>query len=70
MNQPTVTSPILGPRTLAHLESGLKAVDVIITDEDRRRVDAIVPPGRAVANFYDMNFAKPLRKDLGLAESA
>jgi aryl-alcohol dehydrogenase-like predicted oxidoreductase len=68
MHQPAVTSPILGPRTLAQLESGLKALDVKITDEDRRRVDAVVPPGRAVANFYDMNFAKPLRKDLGLNE--
>ena len=68
MNQPTVTSPILGPRTLAQLESGLKALDVTISDEDRHRIDAIVPPGRSVANFYDMNFAKPLRKDLGLVE--
>ncbi len=55
-NQPGVTSPIIGPRTMEQLEDNLKALDVRITDEDRARVDAIVPPGGMVAPYYEADF--------------
>ena len=42
--QPGVTSPIIGPRTMEQLLDNLGALDVKITDEDRARIDALVPP--------------------------
>jgi aryl-alcohol dehydrogenase-like predicted oxidoreductase len=45
INHPTVTSAILGPRTMEHLESQLGAADVVLTDEILDEIDAIVPPG-------------------------
>jgi aryl-alcohol dehydrogenase-like predicted oxidoreductase len=55
-SQPGVTSPIIGPRTMEHLEDNLKALEVEVTDEDREKVDAVIPPGRAVSAFYEANF--------------
>ena len=54
--QPGVTSPIIGPRTMEQLEDNLGALAVAIGDDDRARLDAIVPPGRMVAPFYEANF--------------
>jgi aryl-alcohol dehydrogenase-like predicted oxidoreductase len=45
LRHPAVTSVILGPRTMDQLEDSLKALDVQITDEDVRQIDALVPPG-------------------------
>jgi len=56
MNQPGVTSPIIGPRTMDQLEDNLKALDVTITDEDRKSIDEIVPPGRMVSPYYEADF--------------
>ena len=56
LQQPGVTSPIVGPRTLEQLEDNLGALAVALTDEDRARVDALVPPGHMVAPFYEADF--------------
>jgi aryl-alcohol dehydrogenase-like predicted oxidoreductase len=56
MTQPGITSPIIGPRTLAQLEDNLKAADVKLTDEDRKRIDEIAKPGRATAPYYEADF--------------
>lgn len=56
MQQPGVSSPIIGPRTMEQLEDNLGAYNVTITDEDRAAVDALVPPGRMVAPFYEADF--------------
>ncbi len=56
MAQPGVTSPIIGPRTLEQLEDNLKALEVRITDEDRARIDAVIPPGQMVSPFYEAEF--------------
>ncbi|MBX2998746.1 MAG: aldo/keto reductase [Caldilineaceae bacterium] len=56
MHQPGITSPIIGPRTMEQLEDNLGAFDVAITDEDRKAVDALVPPGRMVSPFYEADF--------------
>jgi aryl-alcohol dehydrogenase-like predicted oxidoreductase len=45
LQHPAVTSPIIGPRTMDHLESQLGAVDVKLTPEILDRIDEIVPPG-------------------------
>jgi aryl-alcohol dehydrogenase-like predicted oxidoreductase len=42
---PAVTSPIIGPRTMQHLESQLGAADVALSSEILDRIDEIVAPG-------------------------
>ncbi len=56
MSQPGVTSPIIGPRTMEQLEDNLKALDITISEEDKKEVDALIPPGRMVSAFYEANF--------------
>ncbi len=54
--QPGVASAIIGPRTVEQLQDNLGAAAVTIGDEDRARIDAIVPPGRMVSPFYEADF--------------
>jgi aryl-alcohol dehydrogenase-like predicted oxidoreductase len=45
IRHPAVTSAIIGPRTMDHLESQLAAADVELPDQVLDQVDEIVPPG-------------------------
>ncbi len=54
-DQPGVTSPIIGPRTLAHLEDALLIADQTLDDEDRPLFDQLVHPGTAVGDFHNTN---------------
>lgn len=54
-DQPGITSPIIGPRTLAHLEDALGIVDKTLNDADRPLFDELVHPGTAVADFHNSN---------------
>ena len=54
--QPGITSPIIGPRTMEQLEDNLGATAVEITEEDRERLDEVAPPGRATVPYYDADF--------------
>lgn len=54
--QPGITSPIIGPRTMEQLEDNLSSLDVRITDEDRKAIDAIAPPGTHTAEYYAADF--------------
>lgn len=54
-DQPGVTSPITGPRTLAHLEDALAILEKKLDDADRPVFDALVHPGNAVADFFNSN---------------
>ena len=56
MAQPGVTSPIIGPRTVEQLENYLDAASLALNDEDFKAVDAVIPPGRMVAPFYESDF--------------
>lgn len=52
MTRPGVTGPITGPRTLAQLESGLRAVDLDLSDEILTSLDEIFPgPGPSPEAF-------------------
>ncbi len=51
-DQPGITSPIIGPRTMDQLEDNLKAMAVQLTDADRERIDELSPPGEHVSNYY------------------
>lgn len=54
--QKTVTSPIIGPRTMEQLEANLQSLGVEITDEDNTRVDELIAPGTHVAPYYEADF--------------
>jgi aryl-alcohol dehydrogenase-like predicted oxidoreductase len=45
MAHPSVTSSIIGPRTMQHLDDLLSGSEVRLTDEVLDRIDAVVPPG-------------------------
>jgi 1-deoxyxylulose-5-phosphate synthase len=61
-DQPGITAPIVGPRTVEHIEDALGALDVALDDETRAACDALVPPGNAVADFHSSSrWTKPLR---------
>jgi len=48
LDNPAVTSAIIGPRTCEQLDGCLRALDVEISDADRAAVDGIVAPGESV----------------------
>lgn len=45
LSHPDVTSAIIGPRTMEHLESQLAAADVRLDDDVLDQIDRVVPPG-------------------------
>lgn len=51
--QPGITAPILGPRTPDQLETALASLEVRVEEDLRRKLDAIVAPGTAVADFLN-----------------
>jgi len=54
--QPGVTSPIIGPRTMDQLEDNLSALDVTLSAEDRKRIDGVSRRGQMVSPFYEAEF--------------
>jgi aryl-alcohol dehydrogenase-like predicted oxidoreductase len=58
IRHPAVTSAIIGPRKMEHLESQLGAVDVELSDDVLDRIDEIVPPGLNV-NPADTGYDNP-----------
>ncbi len=62
MNQPGVTAPLVGPRTLEQLEDNLGALEVELGDEVDSALDSVVPPGEHVAEFYEASFAPNLHR--------
>ncbi|MFN8371935.1 MAG: aldo/keto reductase [Anaerolineae bacterium] len=54
-DQPGITAPIIGPRTMAHLEDALAIMDKHLEDADRTTFDELVHPGTAIADFHNSN---------------
>jgi len=53
LHNPAVTSPIIGPRTLAQLTSAVAALEVTLSKESLQRLDEIFPgPGGAAPEAY------------------
>jgi len=52
-DQPGITSPIIGPRTLEQLEGLLPVLEMSLTAEERLACDEINPPGGVVTNFHN-----------------
>jgi len=52
-DQPGVTSPVIGPRTLAHLQDALPVMEMTLAETDRPIFDQLVHPGNAVSDFHN-----------------
>lgn len=52
-DQPGVTAPLAGPRTLEQLEHLLPVMEMELDEPTRRACDELVPPGSAAANFHN-----------------
>ena len=68
LNNPAVTSAIIGPRTMEQLTTQLGATDVVLDSDLLDRIDEIVPPGTTF-NPSDSGYQPPMVADLprGLA---
>jgi aryl-alcohol dehydrogenase-like predicted oxidoreductase len=58
LNHPAVTSAIIGPRTIEHLESQLPGAEVHLSAEVLDRIDEIVTPGTLI-NPADSSYTNP-----------
>jgi aryl-alcohol dehydrogenase-like predicted oxidoreductase len=65
LEHPAVTSPIIGPRTMEHLESQLVALDLRLSADVLDRIDEIVPPGTDL-NATDVGWVPAPLADPGL----
>ena len=54
--QEGITCPIIGPRTLEQLDDNCGALEVEVSDDDRRRIDQVSQPGRAIVPYYYADF--------------
>jgi len=52
-DQPGVTSPIVGPRTLEQLRDLLPVLEMTLSAEERAACDTINPPGTAIVDFHN-----------------
>jgi aryl-alcohol dehydrogenase-like predicted oxidoreductase len=52
-DQPGVTAPIVGPRTLDQLTSLLPVLEMTLSEEERTACDQINPPGGVLTNFHN-----------------
>jgi aryl-alcohol dehydrogenase-like predicted oxidoreductase len=62
LEHPAVTSAIIGPRTMEHLESQLTAADIRLDTSVLDRIDELVPPGTNV-NPGDAGYIPPSLTD-------
>lgn len=52
LHQPAVTAPIVGPRTMAQLEGGIKSVGIKLSEETLGRIDEIFPGHKTAPEDY------------------
>ena len=52
LTRPFVTAPIIGPRTMAHLEGAIRAVEIEFTPELLEKIDAIFPAVKTAPEHY------------------
>lgn len=52
-DQPGITAPIVGPRTLEHLIDLLPVLEMNLSAAERQACDEINPPGGVIANFHN-----------------
>ena len=62
LNNPAVTSAIIGPRTMEQLTTQLGATDVVLDSDLLDRIDEIIPPGTTF-NPSDSGYQPPMVAD-------
>lgn len=56
---PVLTSAIIGPRTMEHLDGLIEGAEVMLSDDLLDRIDEIVPPGVDVAPLGQAAYSPP-----------
>ncbi|KUL27054.1 aldo/keto reductase [Actinoplanes awajinensis] len=64
VSHPAVTSAIIGPRTMAHLDDLLDGVGATLDDDTLDRIDRVVPPG-VNAGTLDIAYTPPALQHAG-----
>lgn len=62
---PAVTSALIGPRTMEHLEDTLTGLETTLGDDILDRIDEIVAPGTDIGAL-DMAYQPPAMQHAGL----
>jgi aryl-alcohol dehydrogenase-like predicted oxidoreductase len=52
-DQPGVTAPVVGPRTMEQLQDILPVLEMKLAEEERAACEAINPPGGVIVNFHN-----------------
>jgi len=60
LRRPGITSSIIGPRTMEHLEDNLGALEIKVTDEESAALDQLFPPGGMISPYYEADFGPHL----------
>jgi aryl-alcohol dehydrogenase-like predicted oxidoreductase len=58
ITHPAVTSALIGPRTMSHLDDLVTGIDVTLSDDILDRIDEIVPPGTDIGTL-DQAYVPP-----------
>jgi aryl-alcohol dehydrogenase-like predicted oxidoreductase len=64
---PSITSTIIGPRTLGHIQESLKGVNIQLSSELLDAIDAIVPPGRTLDS--PIGWQRPIEEELRMVSN-
>ncbi len=52
-DQPGITAPIIGPKTVKHLEEMIPVMEMKLNETIAKQCNELVPPGSAVADFHN-----------------
>ncbi|MBA3724930.1 MAG: aldo/keto reductase [Armatimonadetes bacterium] len=56
INQPGITSAIIGARKISQFDDLIKATELKLDDETLKKIDEIIAPGTNVGDYYDADF--------------
>lgn len=56
MSNPIITAPIIGPKTMDHLNDYLKTVDLKVPEEFKRKIDELIPSGTSLWQSENASF--------------
>lgn len=60
-NQPGVTAPIIGARSVDQLKESAAACEIRLTEKTLKAIDEVVEPGTHILNYYSANFGPNAR---------
>lgn len=60
INQPGITSPLIGPRTVQQLKDNLIATTITLAQEEKEILDTVAPPGHCLVPYYEADFGPRL----------